>query len=37
MKHTLPEPLDEHVVHPAASAIHADPDVMILENLSKCG
>ena len=30
-----PEPLNEHVVHPAASAIHADLDVRIREHLSK--
>jgi len=32
----LPEPLDEDVVHPAAPSVHADPDVVSLENSDKC-
>lgn len=29
----LPQPLDEHVVAPAATAIHADGDAVVLEQL----
>ena len=29
--HTPPQPLDQHVVAPAAGAIHADSDVVLLE------
>ena len=29
---TLPQPLDEHVVHPAAAAVHADGNVVVLEH-----
>ena len=28
-----PEPFDEHVVHPAAFAIHADADIGVFERL----
>ena len=33
----LPKPFDEDIVSPAALAVHADPDVAILEHLSKLG
>ena len=32
---TLPQPLDEHVVHPSALAVHADLHVVILEHLGE--
>ena len=34
-KSTLPEPLNEHIIHPAAPSIHANPYVMFLENTGK--
>ncbi len=32
-----PQPLDEDVVPPAALAVHADPDVVVLEQSSEVG
>ena len=31
--HAFPEPFDEHVVHPAALAVHADFDIVLFENV----
>ena len=33
--HAAPQPLDEHIVSPAALAIHADLDTCDLQNISK--
>jgi len=34
--HTPPEAFDEHIVQPAALAVHADVDTMIFEDSNKC-
>ncbi len=32
-----PQPLDEHVVQPAASAVHANACAGVVEHIGKCG